>query len=123
MNDAVQKSSRSRDVDRHFAGRSENVRSIYDAILKAAHNFGEFIEDPKKTSIHLNRRSAFAGIRTMRDSLVLTIKSKNDIVDSLISKREQASANRWYHEIRINSADEIGEKIIAWLEQSYQMSG
>ena len=111
------------EVDRHFAGRSENVRSIYDAILKAANQFGDFVEDPKKTSIHLNRRSAFAGVRTQRDLLVLTVKASSDIEDPRISKKEQTSANRWHHEIKLSSPAEIDRRLLGWLRDSYDISG
>lgn len=36
-------------------------------------------EDPKKTSIHLNRRYPFAGIGTQKNALVLTVKALGDI--------------------------------------------
>lgn len=110
-------------VEQHFDGRSPVVRSIYDAVLRAAHAFGPVEEDPKKTSIHLNRRSAFAGIQTRKNLLILTIKADSDIDDTRISRREQASANRWHHEIRIESPGEIDEQITGWLHASYALSG
>ena len=123
MNDTVQDSSRSRDVDRHFAGRSQNVRSIYDAVLKAAHTIGKFVEVPKKTSIHLDRRSAFAGIMTRRDHLVLTLKSASDTDDRRISRREQTSANRWHHELKLDSPGEVDDQVVEWLRAAYEISG
>ena len=54
-------------------------RAIYKQLLAAASTIGPFTEDPKKTSIHLTRRSAFAGIATRKDALQLTIKSATDI--------------------------------------------
>jgi hypothetical protein len=122
MNDVVQDSCY-RDVDQHFAGRSQNVRSIYDAVLRAAHSIGNFVEDPKKTSIHLNRRSAFAGITTRRDHLVLTLKAASDIEDSRISKREQVSANRWHHQLKLAAPREVDQQVIEWLRAAYDISG
>ena len=109
-------------VDEHFAGRSLMVRSIYDAILEASRRLGPVEEDPKKISIHLNRRFAFAGIQTRRDFLILTVKAPGDIESSRIKKREQASANRWHHEIKITSVPEIDGEIIGWLRKSYEIS-
>src|SRR5437762_1439509 len=65
-------------VDQHFDGRSQAVRDIYDTIVDVAREFGPVDEDPKKTSIHLNRKSAFAGIQTRRDFLILTVKATDD---------------------------------------------
>lgn len=110
-------------IDQHFAGRSPVVRDIYNALLTAAGAFGRIEEDPKKTSIHLNRKSAFAGVQTRGTFLVLTVKAARDIDDARISRRERASANRWHHEIKIADADEIDSRVIGWLRDSYELSG
>ncbi len=47
-------------VGHHFVGRTHHVRETYDAILDAAAAIGPVREDPKKTSTHLVRRTAFA---------------------------------------------------------------
>jgi hypothetical protein len=48
----------------HFARRGPVVREIYDRLVEAAEQFGPVRQDPKKTSIHLARRTAFAGVAT-----------------------------------------------------------
>jgi Domain of unknown function (DUF5655) len=123
MNNMTRISSRWSDIDRHFTDRSENVRFIYDAILKAARKCGDLVEDPKKTSIHLNRVSAFAGIQTRRDFLVLTVKSSSAMSDPLIARSEQTSANRWHHEIKISSPEQVAGSLIDWIKNSYELSG
>lgn len=109
-------------VDQHFEGRLPLVRGIYDLIVASAREFGPVEEDPKKTSIHLNRKSAFAGIQTRREFLILTVKSNGDIDSPRVSKREQASANRWHHEIKLNDISDIDGQILAWLRESYDLS-
>jgi hypothetical protein len=109
-------------VDEHFDGRSPAVREIYDRLVLSAREFGPVEEDPKKTSIHLNRRSAFAGVQTRRGFLILTVKAAGDIDDGRIAKREQVSANRWHHEIRLESKKDIDGEIIKWLRDSYEIS-
>jgi hypothetical protein len=61
-------------VTQHFAGRPASVRATYGAVLKAARRLGTVREDPKKTSIHLARRTAFAGIATRRSSLIFHVQ-------------------------------------------------
>lgn len=109
-------------IDEHFERKSQSVRKIYDTIVAAGRRFGPVEEDAKKTSIHLNRRSAFAGIQTRRDFLTLTVKAGSDINSPRISKRERASANRWHHEIRLSSVDEVDVELIGWLRDSYDIS-
>lgn len=110
-------------VNEHFDGRAPIVREIYDTIVAAASEFGPVGQDPKKTSIHLNRKTAFAGIQTRRNFLILTIKATDDIPSPRITKREQNSPNRWHHEIEIRSLDEIDNEILGWLRDGYELSG
>jgi hypothetical protein len=109
-------------VDRHFDGRSPEVRTIYESILAAARRFGPVGEDPKKTSIHLNNRTAFAGIQTRREYLILTIKSDRDITSDRIGRREQASANRWHLELKLRTVKDVDSELKAWLHDAYRLS-
>jgi hypothetical protein len=109
-------------VESHFEGRTPVVRAIYDTLLGIAGDFGPFAAVPKKTSIHLDRRSAFAGIQTRKECLILTVKSPVEIHDDRIGKREHISANRWYFEIKLHSPDEIDASIINWLRKGYEIS-
>jgi hypothetical protein len=109
-------------VEQHFEGKAGSVRDMYDTLLAVSREFGPVQEDPKKTSIHLNRKSAFAGVRTGRDHIVLTVKSNTDIPSPRVRKSEQASARRWYCYIKIASADDIDNEIVGWLKDSYDLS-
>ena len=110
-------------IEQHFAGKAPHVRPIYDALLRAARALGPFEEEPKKTSIHLARKSAFAGVATRKDAVILTIKSSSDIDDPRVTKHERASANRWHLEIRLREPKEVDAKLERWLKTAYEMSG
>jgi len=109
-------------VSQHFAGKSESVKATYERLLKVASTFGEFTEDPKKTSIHLNRRTAFAGVATRKEALLLTIKAPQDIGSLRVRKHEQASANRWHLELSLTSPDEVDAELAQWLKDAYELS-
>jgi hypothetical protein len=110
-------------VPSHFANRSTEVRAIYDRLLAAAKKLGPVIEEPKKTSIHLVRASAFAGVATRRDALIVTLKSTTDLRSPRIVKRERASANRWHLEVRLESTKDVDRELLSWLAASYAISG
>jgi hypothetical protein len=110
-------------VSRHFDGSAANVADTYAAILVAARAFGPVTEDPKKTSIHLVRLSGFAGVAVQKSALVLTLKSDRDIPSRRIRKREQASANRWHLEVRLERPEEVDGDIQRWLERAYALAG
>lgn len=109
-------------IDLHFDGRSAEVSKIYESILAVARSFGPVSEDPKKTSIHLTNRTAFAGIQTRRDYLILTVKSAHDIKSDRISKREQASANRWHLELKLRTPEDVDSELKTWLRDAYNLS-
>jgi hypothetical protein len=109
-------------VDDHFVGRTHHVREIYDALLQVTRRFGEVREDPKKTSIHLNRRTAFAGVVTRRDAVILTIKSAANVTDARILRAEQTSANRWHLEMRLTRAAEVDAQVRDWLHAAYELA-
>ena len=98
------------------------MRAIYDALVAASRAWGDVEEDPKKTSIHLNRRSAFAGVATRKDTVILTLKSKTNIKSRRITRREQVSAERWHVVVRLLSVDDVDAELKRWLKAAYQMS-
>lgn len=109
-------------VAQHFEGKQQVVRDIYDKLLAVSREWGTVEEDPKRTSIHLNRKYAFAGIATRSDHLTLTVKSASAIRSPRIRKGEQASAHRWYLDIRLDSTDQVDAELIEWLRASYLIS-
>jgi hypothetical protein len=109
-------------VAQHFAHGDKTVRITYAAIVKAARKLGPVREEPKKTSIHLVRKSAFAGVATRRTALILTLKSATDIVSPRVRKRDRASANRWYIEVELASPREVDRELRTWLKAAYEIA-
>lgn len=109
-------------VSQHFVDKEAVVRTTYDHLLEAVRQFGEVTEDPKKTSIHLNRRTAFAGVATRKESLILTIKSANDIESPRVRKHEKASANRWHLDVPLAAPADIDSELKSWLKTAYDLS-
>src|SRR6266550_2240150 len=110
-------------VGEHFENRDPSVKETYNAIVRAARKLGPVTEDPKKTSIHLVRKTAFAGIATRKTALILTLKSDADVSHQRIAGREQASANRWHLEIKLDAPEQVDKEIVAWLKKAYELAG
>ena len=111
------------DVGSHFEKSDPAVLATYRRILQAARRLGPVAEEPKKTSIHLMRRVAFAGIATRRSSLILTLKSAVDLRLPRVGKRQQTSANRWHVEIRLGDPGQVDRQLTAWLKSAYELAG
>ena len=109
-------------VHAHFLNKDPSVRALYDLLLKTLGKFGPIEEDPKKTSIHLNRNSALVGVETRKDYLLLTIKADHKINSPRIEKLEQISAQRFYHKVRIRSVEDFDAELNSWLKEAYQLA-
>src|ERR1700738_1956282 len=104
-------------VKSHFDGKDPAVRKIYDRVLKAAGKFGPVVVEPKKTSIHLVNKTAFAGVATRKSAMILTIKSDRKIPSPRIHKSEQTSTRRFHHEVKITSLAEVNSELVTWLKK------
>jgi len=108
-------------VASHFAKSSDPVRATYDALLAASRSLGPVREEAKKTSIHLVRSSAFAGVATRKDSLILTLKSETSVKHHRIHRAERTSANRWHLELRLANPDDVDAQVRSWLAAAYAL--
>lgn len=107
-------------VKDHFEKRAPEVRAVYDAVLKAARRLGEVLEEPKKTSIHLVRRTAFAGVMPRKKGLILTLKSVTDVKSPRLFRRERVSKNRWHLAVRLHAPHQVDAELKAWMKASYK---
>jgi hypothetical protein len=110
-------------IKSHFEAKDVAVRQIYDRILKSVRQFGSVGEEPKKTSIHLVNRTAFAGVATRKSAIILTIKSDRKLSSPRIHKSEQTSASRFHHEIKLASPADVDSELVKWLKDAYELSG
>ena len=109
-------------VEQHFEKKDATVRATYNALLRVARRFGKVVEEPKKTSIHLVAHSAFAGVATRRNKVVLTIKSPVEIRNRRIAKCEKLSANRWHFDVHLESPQDVDATVAEWLRSAYEIS-
>ena len=106
----------------HFTRSADLVRATYDAILAASRSLGPVREEPKKTSIHLVRSTAFAGVATRKDSLILTLKAEAPVKHRRVHRVEQTSANRWHIELRLAHPEDVDAQLRSWLAQAYALA-
>ncbi|MBZ5536367.1 MAG: DUF5655 domain-containing protein [Acidobacteriia bacterium] len=109
-------------VNNHFEGKDPVVHQIYDRLMRRLKRLGPIVEEPKKTSIHLVNETALAGVATRKTCLVLTIKSNRPLASPRIHKTQQVSANRFHHEIKLLSPEDVDRELMAWLKEAYALS-
>lgn len=109
-------------INSHFEGKAPNVREIYDQLIKGLTKIGPLVEEPKKTSIHLVRTTALAGVATRKAHLILTLKSNHLLTSPRIHKSEKASAARFYHKVKLTSPADVDGELLNWLAEAYALS-
>jgi hypothetical protein len=109
-------------AESHFAKSRPEVRATYDAILRVSRSFGAVTIEPKKTSIHLVRTTAFAGVSTRKDALILTVKSAAAIKSARVLRAQQTSARRWHIDVRLTSPRDVDRDVRAWLKTAYELA-
>lgn len=110
-------------VNDHFTDKDNIVHALYDKLLEVLRTFGPITEEPKKTSIHLVRKSALAGVEIRKSYLLLNLKADHKIDSPRFMKAEQISANRFHYKIKIESLDAFDAELESWLKDAYLISG
>lgn len=100
---------------------SPTAQRLYHSLCVRLRRIGPFTEELKKTSVHLVRNSAFAGVRFRREHLIITIKSSSQIDSPRISKCEQTSRNRWHCDVKIAKDADLDRQLIGWLTAAYAL--
>ena len=105
-----------------FEGKGSLSKDIYDRLIAVAELLGPVQQDPKQTCIHLNRRSAFAGVYVRNGYLLVEVKTDYPIDDPMVRKSQQLSRKRFHHQFRLDSPQQA-DSIAGWLKDAYALSG
>jgi len=107
------------DLEHQFEGKPPELRTTYDAVLKAIRRCGPVIVLPEKTRIAFQVRMSFAQ---------LTIRSKwvdghvvlaRRFEQSRFRKIETISPRNHVHHFRLTSVAEVDDEVEAWLREAY----
>jgi hypothetical protein len=102
-----------------LSSASPVARALYEELLHTLAPLGAFETEVKKTSIHLVRSSAFAGVHPRKRHLLVTIKAAAPISSGRIVKTEQVSKNRWHLDVKVAVAGDIDAELLGWLREAY----
>ncbi len=107
------------ELDRHFIGRSPEVRKLFDAFAAAVHKCGPVTVIPEKTRITFQVRMSFAAVSARKDYLVGHFVFARQIINPRFGRVETISARNHVHHFRLRSVDEIDEQFRGWIRAAY----
>ncbi len=110
------------DLDALFVGREPQVRATFDRSVTALAALGPLAVQAKKPSIHLARRSAFAGVQPRKGSILLNIRTAAPLDSARVRKVEHVSANRFHNEMLLEGPGEVDAELLDWLGEAYALS-
>jgi hypothetical protein len=110
------------DVDRVFARSEPGVRTVVRSLIDRVQALPGVVVDPKGTCLHLNHRTAFAGLHPRRDALLLNLRSRAPIESPRIRKVERVSANRCHNELLVDSVEAIDGELMGWLAEAHALA-
>ena len=109
-------------VERVFARSEPRVRAVVLALIGRVQGLPGVVVDPKGTCLHLNHRTAFAGLHPRRSALLLNLRSAAPIESPRIRKMERVSANRCHNELLIESVEAIDSELMGWIAEAHALA-
>jgi hypothetical protein len=109
-------------IDRLFEGKPAALRATYDRLISELKQFGVLKESAKQTSIHLEKRSGFAGVHPRKDYFNLEFRTDYEIDDPRIVRLQKISAHRFEHTVKLEKESDVDGQLISWLMDAYELS-
>lgn len=110
-------------IESHFIDKDPEVHRMYAVLLEKLRELGDVHEAPKKSSIHLDNASGFAGVYTRKNFIRLHFRLDYELNDSRLEKVEQLSAKRYKHTVKLETLSDIDEQLLTWLKDAYELAG
>ena len=113
-------------VEEQYAGRKENLRPIYDELLKLGKSLGDDVKAcPCKTIVPLYRKHVFAQIKPTTNTRIdlgfALTHYKGKLPKRLMDTGGLAKKDRITHRIELKSTAEIGGEVKKWLKTAYEL--
>lgn len=109
-------------ADELYVGPKAGLRPIHDALLTAIRAFGDFEIAPKKGYISLRRKKQFAMFGpTTKTRVDLGINAKGLVGDERLIVMPPGGMCQY--QVRLTTAAEVTDDVIAWVRQAYESAG
>ena len=109
--------------DSHFIGKNQNVKAVYEKILKETKNFGKVNVSPVQNSILLKNDSTFLSIHPRKNSLEVEFFLPKETKEFPIYKTFRYTKNKTVHYVRLENPKEVDRQLVNWMKVSYHLAG
>ena len=106
-------------IESHFAGKSAEVRAIYDALVKLVERCGPVTVLPEKTRIAFQVRMSFAAVSVRKNHLVGHFVFARRLEDPRFLRVETYSPKNHLHAFRIDRLEDLDAEFESWAREAY----
>lgn len=108
-------------IENHLNSTIPKLQNIYTKIVDEIKQFGPFDIVGKKGEILFRRESTFLSIRFMKSKVRVIFFLDHLDCDPPVNRFTEISRNRIIHQVDIHSEDEIDDRLLLLLAQSYDV--
>jgi hypothetical protein len=105
----------------HFAGKSKNVRAIFDKLVEVAKKRGPVTVLPEKTRIAFQVRMSFAAFVIRQNWIDGHVVLARRFKHPRFRRIETFSPRNHLHAFRFESVEEIDDEVVSWFAEAYRV--
>lgn len=102
--------------------KSPASQSTYAKVIAELTRLGPFDVEEKKTSVHLKRGRAFAGVHPRATGIILNLVLDAPLQDKRVHQSEQVSAHRHHVEFKLEDPAQVDAQLVSWMKKAYDLT-
>jgi hypothetical protein len=109
-------------VERHLAGRPDEVVALYERFVGLVQECGPFSYRVTKTGITLKgTRRGFAGAKPRERSLDGYLDLQRQVQDPRIMRASPYTKRLFVHQFRLTDLDQLDDELAGWVREAYDV--
>ena len=110
------------DIESHFVGKQENVKSTFEELLSFVNTLENVTINSVKNAILFTNKTHFLAVKPKKAWLDIEFILEEKVDGFPIHKSVQASKFKWAHFVRLGSVEEVDDQLMEWIIKAYEIS-
>lgn len=110
-------------VDDHFLNKTNEVRRLFDHLLREVEAFGPVRIDAVKTAINFTHISHFVMVYVRKASLTIDFASEAPFMSERVFRVEELGPRLYLNYVKLSQPEEIDDELLGWLRDASDRAG
>jgi Domain of unknown function (DUF5655) len=106
-------------LEEYFSTGPDHERPIFEAVLNHVSTLGAVHVEPVSVGIFLKRAQTFAQLRPKDSWVALSFSLPYKVQHERITRKVVEYHGRYHHVANLRSAEDLDERLRAWLTEAY----